>query len=108
VRIYGGQYTNSGSCRHTQAETVDGEGGNRLWGGTDRWIQALLLSPFVGHKLRPLSSKPNKKVLQFLLELIEAGKVTPIIDRTYPLSDVPDAFRYLKGGHARGKVVTTV
>ena len=45
--------------------------------------------------------------LQFLTELIEAGKVTPIIDRTYPLSEVPEAVRYLEEGNARGKVVIT-
>jgi NADPH:quinone reductase-like Zn-dependent oxidoreductase len=43
-----------------------------------------------------------------LKELIEAGKVTPVIDRTYPLSEVPEAIRYLQGGHARGKIVITV
>jgi NADPH:quinone reductase-like Zn-dependent oxidoreductase len=44
----------------------------------------------------------------FLSELIEAGKVTPIIDRTYPLREVPEAIQYLRDGHARGKVVITV
>ena len=46
--------------------------------------------------------------LLVLKELIEAGKMTPVIDRTYPLSEVPDAIRYLQEGHARGKVVITV
>ncbi len=85
-----------------------GEGGTQLLGGTDRWIQALVLSPFVGQNLRPLSTMPRKDDLLFLKELIEAGKVTPVIDRTYPLSEVPDAIRYLNEGHARGKVVITV
>jgi len=44
----------------------------------------------------------------FVKELIEAGKLTPIIDRTFALSEVPDAFRYLEKGHARGKIVITV
>lgn len=70
---------------------VGAEGGNRLWGGTDRWIQAMLLSPFVGHKLRSLSSNPNQKYLLFLKELIEAGKLMPVIDWTYSLSEVPNA-----------------
>jgi len=52
--------------------------------------------------------KPNKDDLQFLKELIEAGKVKPVIDRTYPLREVPEAIRYLEEGHARGKVVITV
>jgi NADPH:quinone reductase-like Zn-dependent oxidoreductase len=43
-----------------------------------------------------------------LRELVESGKVRPVIDRTYPLSDTPEAFRYLERGHARGKVVITV
>ena len=51
---------------------------------------------------------PNKKDLLFVKELIEAGKLTPIIDRTFALSEVPDAFRYLEKGHARGKIVITV
>ena len=50
----------------------------------------------------------NKGDRQFLKELIEAGKVTPVIDRTYPLSETPEAFRYLDEGHAQGKVVITV
>ncbi len=51
---------------------------------------------------------PNAEDLQFLKELIEAAKVTPVIDRTYPLSEVPNAIRYLNEGHARGKLVITV
>ena len=50
-----------------------------------------------------MSSTENTEDLQSVKELIEAGKVTPVIDRTYPLSEVPDAIRYLKEGHARGK-----
>jgi NADPH:quinone reductase-like Zn-dependent oxidoreductase len=53
--------------------------------------------------------KPNKKEdLNFLKELFEADKVKPVIDRCYPLGDVPEAFRYLQEGHARGKVVITM
>lgn len=51
---------------------------------------------------------PNKKDLNIIKELIEAGKVKPVIDRTYPLSETADAIRYLEEGHARGKVVISV
>ena len=67
-----------------------------------------LLSPFVRQNLRPLSTTPNKKDLLLVKELIEAGKITPVIDRTFALSEVPDAFRYLVKSHGRGKVVITV
>jgi NADPH:quinone reductase-like Zn-dependent oxidoreductase len=86
---------------------VGGEGGDR-WIGIGRSLQALVVSPFVGHTLRPLSSKPNQPDLQFLKELIESGKLTPVIDKTYPLSEVPDAIRSLHEGHARGKLVISV
>jgi NADPH:quinone reductase-like Zn-dependent oxidoreductase len=67
---------------------VGGEGGDR-WIGIGRSLQALAVSPFVGHTLRPLSSKPNTADLEFLTGLIQAGKVMPVLDRTYPLSEVP-------------------
>jgi 2-desacetyl-2-hydroxyethyl bacteriochlorophyllide A dehydrogenase len=54
------------------------------------------------------TAEANKKDLIFIKELLEAGKVVPVIDRTYPLSEVPEAIRYLEEGHARGKVVITV
>ncbi len=56
----------------------------------------------------PTSTKTNKKDLVFMKELLEAGKVVPVIDRRYPLSEVAKALRYLEEGHARGKVVITV
>jgi NADPH:quinone reductase-like Zn-dependent oxidoreductase len=66
------------------------------------------LSPFVGQRLVTFEAKPSMGDLRVLKELIESGKVSPVIDRTYPLSDVPEAIRYLEEGHARGKVVITV
>ena len=93
---------------HGTLVLIGAEGGNRVLGGTTKWIQALLLSPFVRQHLRPLSSTPNKKDLLLVKELIEAGKITPVIDRAFALSEVPDAFRYLEKGHGRGKVVITV
>ena len=88
---------------------VGGEGGRRWLGGFDRQIlRAPLLSPFVSQTLRPLISKERSEDLVSLRELIEAGKVMPVIDRTYPLSEAPEAIRHLAEGHARGKVVIGV
>jgi NADPH:quinone reductase-like Zn-dependent oxidoreductase len=67
-----------------------------------------MLSPFVSQKLGTFVAKENHEDLMVLGELIESGQVTPIIDRTYPLSEVPEAIRYLEEGHARGKVVISV
>ena len=86
--------------------SVGSEQGNR-WVGGRGWIKAMLMSRFV-RSLRPLASEPNQADLRFLKELIETGKVMPVIDKTYPLSEVPDAIRYLKAGHARGKIVIAV
>ena len=82
-----------------------GESNGRWIGPLSRTLKALILSPFVGERLVGFTMKPNGDDLQFLRELIEAGTVTPVIDRTYPLAEVPDAIRYLEEGHARGKVV---
>jgi NADPH:quinone reductase-like Zn-dependent oxidoreductase len=88
---------------------VGGEGGGRWLGGFDRQIlRAPVLSLFVSQTLSPFIAKEKSEDLVVLKELIEAGKVTPIIGRTYPLSEVPEAIRYLEGGHTRGKVVITV
>jgi len=87
---------------------VGGEEGGPWLGGTDRQIRALILSRFVRHNLRNVISVENKEDLLVLKELIESGKVTPVIDRTYPLREAPEAIRYLEDGHARGKVVITV
>jgi NADPH:quinone reductase-like Zn-dependent oxidoreductase len=88
---------------------VGGEGGGRWLGGFDRMIlRAPILSLLVRQRLRPLTSKERSEDLVVLKELIEAGKVTPVIDRTYPLSEVPEAIRYLEAGHARGKIVIGV
>jgi NADPH:quinone reductase-like Zn-dependent oxidoreductase len=85
-----------------------GESDGRWIGPVDRIIKALVLSPFVSQKMASFTVKPNKEDLRFLKQLIEAGTLTPVIDRTYPLSEVPEAIRYLEEGHARGKVVITV
>lgn len=87
---------------------VGGEEGGRWLGGTERLIRAFLLSPFTRQKLLGLISAERQEDLQLLKELIEAGKITPVIDRTYPLGEVPEAIRHLRNGLARGKVVITV
>jgi NADPH:quinone reductase-like Zn-dependent oxidoreductase len=87
---------------------VGGEGGGRWLGGTDRQIRALMLSRFVGQKLGTFISSENHEDMIVLKDLIESGKLTPVIDRTYLLSEVPEAIRYLEEGHARGKVLITV
>jgi NADPH:quinone reductase-like Zn-dependent oxidoreductase len=74
----------------------------------DRIVAALVLSPFVSQKMSSFTVKPNKEDLQTLKQLAEAGDLTPVIDRTYPLAEVPEAIRYLEGGHARGKVAVTI
>ncbi len=71
-------------------------------------IKALVLSLFVRQQGSLFMATPNNADLVVLKELIEAGKVTPVIDKTYPLSETPAAFRYLEEEHARGKVVITV
>jgi NADPH:quinone reductase-like Zn-dependent oxidoreductase len=85
---------------------VGTEAGGR-WVGGKAWIQAMLLSRLKRH-LRPLASEPNQADLQFLTELLEAGKIRPVIDKTFRLSEVPEAIRYLTAGHPRGKIVITV
>ena len=87
---------------------VGGEGGGRWTGGLQRQLGALAISPFVPQRLRVFVTKERYEDLQVLTELIKAGKITPIIDRTYSLSEAPDAIRYLEAGRARGKVVVTV
>ena len=87
---------------------VGSEGRGRWLGGFDRSLRAPLLSRFVGQRLRMLASKPGQQDLQTLRELIEAGKLTPVIDRTYPLREAPEAVRRLAEGHPRGKLVITV
>jgi NADPH:quinone reductase-like Zn-dependent oxidoreductase len=73
-----------------------------------RLFKPLVVSPFVRQDLRRYLSVPNHDDLVVLKELIESGKVVPVIDRSYALSEVPDAIRYLEAGHAQGKVVITI
>jgi NADPH:quinone reductase-like Zn-dependent oxidoreductase len=90
---------------------VVGAGGpddGRLIGPMASSFKALVLSPFVSQDFVMVLASINKADLEFVKGLLEAKKVTPVIDRTYPLSEVPAAIRYLEEGHAQGKVVITV
>ena len=84
-------------------------------GPAGRWIDPLprafsllVFSRFVSQNMRMFLAELNKQDLTILRDLMQAGKVTPVIDRRYRLSEVPAAIRYLEAGHARGKVVITV
>jgi len=88
---------------------VGGDGGGRWTGGFFRgMLRAPVVSLFVGQRLRGLATKVKRDDLITVTELIEAGTLKPVIDRTYPLIEAPDAIRYLQEGHSRGKVVITV
>ena len=88
---------------------VGGDGGGRWTGGFFRgMLRAPVVSLFVGQRLRGLATKVKREDLIALTELVEAGTLKPVIDRTYPLIEAPDAIRYLEEGHSRGKIVITV
>ena len=87
---------------------VGGEADGRWLGGVDRQLRALLLSPFVSQKLGTFVASENATDLMALRELIDSGQLAPVIDRSYPLSEVAAAIRYLLDGRARGKLVITV
>lgn len=76
--------------------------------GMGYFVKALVRSAFVRQQGRPFLSMPNNEDLVFLKGLIETGKVTPVIDRTYRLSETPEALGYIGEGHARGKVVIAI
>ncbi len=86
---------------------VGGAGGSWLM-GMGRTVRALAGSLFVRQRLRPFFSKENNADLTVLKELIETSKITPVIDRAYPLNETPEAIRYLGERHTQGKTVITV
>jgi NADPH:quinone reductase-like Zn-dependent oxidoreductase len=81
-------------------------------GSLSRILQAVLLGPFLSQigsrKMRFFIAKTNAKDLVVLKDLLEAGKIVPVIDRRYPLGEVAEALRYLEEEHAQGKIVITV
>ena len=81
---------------------------NRWFASGGRVVGAHVLNRFVGHTLRPFLVSPRLEDLIALKDLIEAGKVTPVIDRVYPLGETPEAVGHVGGGHARGKIVIDV
>jgi NADPH:quinone reductase-like Zn-dependent oxidoreductase len=81
---------------------------DRWLGPIDRLLEVLVLSPFVSQHMGMMLAETNKADLTALCDLMQAGKVTPVIDRRYQLSEVPAAIRYLEAGHAKGKVVITI
>ena len=85
-----------------------GPNDNRWIGPFGRVIHTMVLSPFVSQKMGMMMADANQKDLTVLGDLMQSGKVKPVIDRTYKLSEVPAAIAYLEEGHARGKVVITV
>jgi NADPH:quinone reductase-like Zn-dependent oxidoreductase len=89
---------------------VGGGGANEqgVFGKMPRTLQAKLLSKFGDQELGWMLAHPNQKDMAILADLMQSGKVKPMIDRTYKLSDLPEAIRYLEEGHARGKVVIDV
>jgi NADPH:quinone reductase-like Zn-dependent oxidoreductase len=102
-------------CRHILSPKgkyvmIGGGGPNdsRWVGPFGRVIHALLVSPFIGQKMGMMMADANHNDLTILADMMQSGKVKPVIDRTYKLSEVPAAIAYLEEGHARGKVIITV
>jgi NADPH:quinone reductase-like Zn-dependent oxidoreductase len=85
-----------------------GPNDNRWIGPFGRLIQTMAVSPFVSQKMGMMMAELKKSDLNILGDMMQSGKVKPVIDRTYKLSELPEAIRYLEEGHARGKVVITV
>jgi NADPH:quinone reductase-like Zn-dependent oxidoreductase len=89
---------------------IGGGGPNdgRWVGPMARPIKAKLMSPFISQKMGMMMAQSNKNDLNILADLMQSGKVTPVIDRMYPLSQIREAMKYLEAGHARGKVILTL
>jgi NADPH:quinone reductase-like Zn-dependent oxidoreductase len=101
------------ACRHVLNPKgilimVGDRSGQGMIGLFAHLITALVLSWFVSQKMVTCLARPSKEDLAFMRDLMATGKVTPVIDKRYSLSEVPEAIRYLEEGHARGKVVITI
>jgi NADPH:quinone reductase-like Zn-dependent oxidoreductase len=96
----------------TPSGTLVSNGGGspdgRLFGPIGGILRVILLNAFVRQRLRPLPDRWEREHLLAVTDLVEAGKLTPVLGRTYPLADVAAALRYVEDGHARGKVAITV
>jgi NADPH:quinone reductase-like Zn-dependent oxidoreductase len=90
------------------AVIIGGEEGGSWTGSMDRQLRALALNPFISQRLTMVMGKENATDLEHLRGLIEAGTLTPVIDRTYALEQVPEAMRYFDAGKARGKIAITI
>jgi NADPH:quinone reductase-like Zn-dependent oxidoreductase len=90
------------------AVITGGEDGGSWTGSIDRQFRALALSPFISQRLTMVLAKAEAADLEHLAGLIEAGTLTPTLDRTYPLEQVPDAMRYFDAGKTRGKIAITI
>jgi len=87
---------------------VGGEDGGKMLGGLDRLLRGMVMSPFTGRKFKGMLAVSRQKDLLALTELIEAGQVTPVLERTFTLTEAADAIRYLHAGQVRGKVAIVV
>jgi NADPH:quinone reductase-like Zn-dependent oxidoreductase len=90
------------------AVIVGGESGGRLTGGIDRQLRARIMSLFIRQRLTNFLARQRSSDLERLTVFIEAGSVIPVVDRTFPLDQVPDAMSYLQAGGARGKIAITI
>src|SRR5664280_734124 len=90
------------------AVIIGGESKGNVTGGIDRQLRAMLLTPFIGQRLTGLASKERASDSEVLADHIAAGTVTPSIDRTYPLDQVPAAIRHLEAGKVKGKIAITI
>ena len=93
---------------HGTLVQISGTSDNRWIGPLNRIITGRLLSPFVSQTITSFTVRPNRQDLEFIGALIEAGKVIPVVDRSYSLTDIHDAIRHVEEGHTSGKVVVTV